>query len=185
MRARGQWLWIGALALIAAFTWWLGQRSGHVPGPRVQPPSSADYYARDATIHTTDTQGRPVYRLSAAQILHFPDKHVTMSTVHLVYQAGAAPWDLTANHALLPFDDGREVDLSGHVVLRGTLEDGSPFTLTTSRMVVLTDKQRAHTDAPVLMVSAARRVKAVGMRTNLVTREVELLKDVHVRFQPQ
>ncbi len=183
-RSWNQWLWVVLLALVAALTWWLEQRRDHTLVPQVQPPASSDYYALDATIHATDTEGRPLYRLRAARILHFPDKHVTMSTVHLVYHA-ATPWDLTADHALLPHDDGREIDLSGHVVLHGTLEDGSPFTLTTPRMTVLTEAQRAHTDAPVHMTSAGRQARAIGMRANLENREVELLKDVHVRYQAE
>lgn len=180
----GQWLLVMALAAVAALTYWLPHRGLSPSAPHVQPPARADYYARDALMTVTGNNGSALYRIRAQEALHYPNKWTVLHTVRVTYFGGrSATWHLTADQARMP-PDQQQIRLSGHVVARGTLNNGAPMTLTTPHMTVFPNNKRMRTDARVHATSKGRHLTAVGMRANLNTHEVEFLSDVHSIYAP-
>lgn len=179
-----QWLLVILLAAAAALTYWLPHRGMGPSAPRIQPPARANYYARDARMTVTGANGKPLYRIRAREALHYPNDWTELHTVHVTYlTATAPPWHLRADQARMP-PSRQQIDLSGHVVARGTLNSGAPVVLNAPSMTVFPDSKRLQSDARVELDSAGRHVDAVGMRGNLNTHEVEFLSDVHSTYSP-
>ena len=150
-------------------------------GPSVQPPPEADYYLRGAELSTLDAQGRLIYRVRAANVLHFPDDTVDLDEVEVDYLDG--PWALVAERGhMLP--GAVQLDLSGDVRMRGRLHSGDEVQLETDTIRVHFEDRQIDTDAEVLVRSGQYTARARGMRTDLSGRELALLADVRVRYEP-
>lgn len=153
------------------------------PGPsvRVQPPPEADYYLRDAELRAMNEDGELMYVVRADNVLHFPDDTVALDRVRVEYLEG--PWQLAADRGLMTPGAVR-LDLSGAVQMRGTLQSQDRVHLSTPKLSVYFEERRIDTDAPVRLHSGAYAARATGMRTDMDGRELALVSDVRVEYEP-
>ncbi|HVC38171.1 MAG TPA: LPS export ABC transporter periplasmic protein LptC [Gammaproteobacteria bacterium] len=183
------WPLILVLALAAAGTWWLLR---HVTPPVIQKPAPAthepDYYFTDATVTTLDDQGKPEAVMTAPRILHHPDDDsVEVFAPRVEYFiAGGQPWQLQADHALLP-SGGKLVELDGHVEMqRAGNNGGPPLVIHTDKMNVDLDTNIATTADPVEIVQGNSRMTGVGMQAYLKDNRLQLeanIRGYYVRKQ--
>lgn len=147
----------------------------------VEPPPEADYFLRGAELSTMNAAGELLYRVHAADVLHFPDNRITLSGVDVDYLDG--PWTLQARSGELP-PQQQTLQLEGDVNMSGHLPSGRRVKLNTARITIAFDEQRIHTEAPLTMQSADIQASAVGMETDLAGRELVLKSRVRVRYAP-
>ncbi len=146
-----------------------------------EPPPEADYYLRDAQLSSMDEQGQLLYRVNAANVLHFPDQSVSLSRVEVSYLNG--PWTLTAISGHIP--PGEEsLQLSGDVHMRGTLRNGENVRLRTDNIRIHFAHRQIDTQSTVHMNSDTVTATATGLQTDMAGRELKLLSDVQVRYAP-
>jgi LPS export ABC transporter protein LptC len=106
-----------AVILFAALLWWL---SGliHLPrtGPASAPAQTPDYTMENMLATQMDKQGRPVYRLTAKELTHFPArKESILDKPDLVqYHPGGVTVTTRADRARFP-DSGKEIEMFDNV----------------------------------------------------------------------
>ncbi|ORE85462.1 hypothetical protein ATO7_14608 [Oceanococcus atlanticus] len=146
-----------------------------------KPPPEADYYIRGAQLSSMDEQGQLLYRVNAANVLHFPDDSVSMADVEVDYLNG--PWTLTARSGHIP--PGEEsLELSGDVKMHGTLRTGETVNLSTDSIRIRFAERLIDTESTVHMNSDSVNATATGLRTDMAGQELRLLSDVRVRYEP-
>ncbi len=146
------------------------------------PPPEADYYLRGAELSSMDAEGRLLYRVKAATVLHYPDQSIDLQEVSVDYLNG--PWTLTAAHGRIPPGE-HSLSLSGEVRMQGTLSmTGETVQLQTDHITIAFAQKQIETDARVNMSSPTIQATAQGMRTDLQGQELKLLADVRVRYEP-
>lgn len=146
-----------------------------------EPPPEADYYLRDAQLSSMDEQGQLLYRVNAANVLHFPDQSIRMSEVEVSYLNG--PWTLTAAQGLIP--PGEEsLKLSGDVRMHGTLRSGENVRLRTDDIRIRFAQRQIDTQSTVHMNSDTVTASATGLQTDMAGRELKLLSAVQVTYAP-
>jgi LPS export ABC transporter protein LptC len=117
-RLAGRTLLFGALAGLAAASWWL-LRSTAVPPAPVATPEKPDYVIEGVTATSLDAQGAPRYRITAPRLTHFPGRGFEIEQPYLVQYGEGAPVHTRANEGLMS-DDRKTIEMRGEVrVARG------------------------------------------------------------------
>ena len=91
---------VAALAILAALSWWLTDRSTDRGGVRNDGPRhEIDYFIENFTATTMDARGRRKHDLSAARLVHYPDDDsLELERPHLVqYTPGEPPLHTVAD----------------------------------------------------------------------------------------
>jgi LPS export ABC transporter protein LptC len=152
--------------------------------PRLTTPGHSDYYMDDATGYQMDKQGRLVYRTHVAQTLHFPDGSTRLTDIGVHYVQGTKTyWDLSAAYGDVP--PGQHIIyLTGGVSARHPRPDGPIVRVLTPRARVAPQAGRVASNAPVKATEPGQTVTGDGIRVNLNTDRLRLLKNVHVSYRP-
>lgn len=147
------------------------------------PEIGIGYFVEGATLSATGTDGRIVYRVSAATVAQSPaDGSVRLDTVTLDYEPSAdVPWHLRADTGKL-HAGGKIMELSGNVVA-ATRDAGSPVaTISTDYLEFDPGTDIATTRSKVVIDYAGGVVHATGLRAWLREDRLELLADVRGRY---
>ncbi len=167
---------------------WLLQMNGDEPEGQIEFPSEPDSYMEGITRTTMDEQGRLATRLEAERMYHYPhdDSTELIRPRMQIFggKKGALPWRVSADHALV----GPQSDL---IALRGNVrvwrddDQGARAVevLTTELQVIVSDRY-AQTDEPATIITPTSVSQGVGMRAQLGSDRLELLRDVHTRYEP-
>lgn len=157
-------------ALLAGTTFWLEhfvrtQAKLAAANQRHDP----DMVAHNAVQERFDLTGKRQYVLTAAELVHFPDKDTTEARQARLDHFGKPPASrLTADKALIS-EGGTEVLLTGNVFAQRDAAPGIPAsTLQTSELRVWPDEERAATDAPVHMTRGHAVIDGVGMTSDQI-----------------
>ena len=148
------------LVLAAAGTWWLLRQ---VTPPAVPPPAPPthvpDYTFTDATVTELNAQGEPHAVLRSPRMLHHPDDNsIEVFAPRIRYFiSGSPPWDVAADHALLPSGNQR-VELVGHVQMQHPADNGGPV------LVVQTDKMDVNLNTNIATSADAVEITQAGNR---------------------
>ena len=176
------------LALAAAGTWWLLR---HVTPPVVQPPAPPthvpDYTFTDATVTTLNAQGKPQAILQSPRMLHHPDDDsIEVFAPRIRYFiSGGPPWDVSADHALLPAG-GKRVELEGHVQMRHPASGGGPpLLIQTDKMNVNFNTNIATTADTVEITQGNSRVTSLGLQAYLNDNRLLLQSQVRGSYVPK
>ncbi|MGJ8669770.1 MAG: LPS export ABC transporter periplasmic protein LptC [Oceanococcus sp.] len=146
-----------------------------------EPPPEADYYIRDAQLSSMDENGHLLYRVNAANVLHYPDQSISMKEVEVSYLNG--PWTLTAASGHIP--PGEEsLQLSGDVHMQGTLRSGEAVRLRTDDIRIRFADRLIDTQSTVHMNSDTVTATSTGLQTDMAGQELKLLSEVKVRYAP-
>jgi lipopolysaccharide export system protein LptC len=136
-----------------------------------------DFFIEDVISTMMNAEGKPLYRIQAAVINHYPDdKSLTLSAPRLeYYRQQLPPWTAQSEAGRI-YDDGRQVFLDGKVTMHRPAEGKQPATeLHTRDLLILPKDDYAETTATVKIISGASKLKGTGMRVYLDEGRLELL----------
>ncbi|AWN16499.1 LPS export ABC transporter periplasmic protein LptC [Salinisphaera sp. LB1] len=177
------------LALVCAALFgigsWLGtlRHSSSRPGP-VHTPDNSDYYMQGATVYQLSPQGALAYRMTVAQTLHFSDDSARLSDIHVHYVKDTKTyWNLHADKGHVPAGQ-HDIYLYDGVIIHHPRGNGNVVKVTTTHAWVRPRINRVESDAHVTAIEPGRKVTGDGMRINLDTNKLNLLKNVHVTYKP-
>jgi LPS export ABC transporter protein LptC len=180
-RARLAWL---ALAIIAGLTSWL------VIANRAKPQKTAphaaqtlpDYSMRDAVITRYGETGRRHYVLHSHLVTHerLSDTSRLEGVKLNYYPRASAYWRLTARRGVLA-EGGNRVVLIEQVRARQP-EVTPSLHLATSKLTVLLDSHRISSTKRVTLRQGARKTRGIGLKADLDSGVVKLLKNVTSRY---
>ena len=139
------------LGALAAATFWLEQAGQSDPGaPRAKDRHDADFWVDGVHMRGFDTSGALHHELTANRLEHYPDDDTTMVIEPRLNYLENRRMSATARRAWVD-RQGDHVLLEGDVeVIRPGEKPGSPETVaTTTRLHVMPDEEKAHTDVPV------------------------------------
>jgi len=169
---------LAVVLLIVAYGNWLVTtfRTTTGSGPR-EVRHEPDFFIEDVISTIMDADGKPLYRLQAAVINHYPDdKSLALQAPRLeYYRHQLTPWTAQSEAGRV-YDNGRQVFLDGNVTMHRPGEGKQPATdLATRDLLVLPEEDYAETNATVKITSGANELKGTGMRVYLDEGRLELL----------
>jgi len=179
------WLPVAILALLGVLTFWISQsvkQSGIRNGINLEEPDSM---VEQFLAVSTDASGMPRYKLAAEKLSHFSDAKLTMldkpKFTHLHAKQGEM--QISSNKASVS-PEGEKVIFTGEVnLLRPAHQGRSEMSMKTSRLVVLTEKNEAFTEEPVVIQQPGMQITATGLRLFANTRVLKLKGRVKVQYQ--
>lgn len=183
---RTQYILLAVVLALAGFSIWMLSvvnvpRPGAPPGPRHIP----DYYLDHFTATAMGQDGKPVYRLTADHLDHYPDDDLKVITrLHLEwYRRGLPDWTVDAERGRI-LDHNRLVLLKGRVVMiRAATAEAAPIRLQTRDLTIHPGEKYGETDAAVTIDSGPNRIQATGMHVYLDEGRVELLANVRGHYE--
>ena len=187
---RSRLIWIGCLIILGAATalWFLSQRDAPVEVSRTGTPPgtpSVSFDSVEMVINAPD--GKPRYKVLAAKYqLHETEQRsqfdlpsITLydnegSQIHVQALQGEA------------HDDSSVITLTGNVRINQAQPDNGPHPLviTTERLVVFPEKQRATTDSTITAMRGPEMFSAQGMSLDLKKEVLYLHSNVEGVYQP-
>ena len=177
-------LLVGALA---ALSFWL-DRLAH--GPERDPSSPSrhdpDYIIDRLSGVRIGESGTPVYTLSAARMVHYPDDDSTLLTAprFISYGSAKAQVTITASAAVVS-SKGDHVYFQDDVrVVRAAHGDMGELVMSTTFLHVAPDHNVAKTDRLVTIFDGATKVTAEGLEMNNQTRVIKLMSKVRGTYDP-
>lgn len=191
MAAHRQTRWSGILALaalVAVTSWWLQQMQGGDRAARLEFPREPDSYMEGIIRTTMDERGRLATRLQADRMFHYPEgdtsEYLRPRMRFYDYREEGGPWRVSAQHAWV----GPKADL---VLLRGDVriwrDDQQGMRVVevlTTELQVITPDRYAQTEQPATIITPTTVSTGTGMRAQLGSNRLELLKDVRTRYAP-
>lgn len=168
------------LLACAVASWVLLSRAGpDRPPDATTPRLGVGYYATGATLSGSGTDGRFLYRVSAATVEQSPaDRSIDLRDVAVDYAPPErTPWTLRSAAGRIPEGD-RLVTLSGDVVASTQPADRPPTIIRTAQLQFDARTDLATTDGAVTIDYGGSAVRAIGLRANLADESIELLSEV-------
>ena len=125
-------------------------------------------------------EGSARWILRAARAHYFHDKQETvLSQVNAIfYLRDGGKVELQGEQGIF-HNDSNNMEISGHVYLRY----GDDYTLITDRLFYDRDKELIHTAASVFLEGQGITLKGQGMRLEIATRTVRILKNIETTLQ--
>jgi LPS export ABC transporter protein LptC len=178
---RGPVIILALLAVAVAVIWHFMTATPLTDSTKLAPPAETDYYMRNARLQIMDAEGKPEYRLQAAEILHFPDESMQVNDIQLNYLGGVdSPWQVDAPKGFIP-PEQKTVRLSGGVTVLGDVPDGQVVAKMPDLVVDL-EREKLHTSSPVSLESPDYRAQAAGMEAGFHSRDLNLLGNGQSEF---
>lgn len=158
---------LGALAGVAALTWWLAERG---PAEEARPPATPahvpEYFATNLRTTSMDAQGRPARALETPRLTRFLDDQTSEleTPVLRVYREGEPPWVIRSERAWVS-PDGDTAVLQGKVHISRDAAPGiRPVTIDTTNLLVRRQEDYLETAEFATLVSQGSRASGVGVQ---------------------
>lgn len=162
---------------------WVSREGG--PGVRVQ-SNQPDVFVENVLLTKVDRAGRPVFRMSASDMRHYPIDGTSEFKDPLMVSLDPTRPTLTvvAERAVI-LPGGNETVLTGDVELRRREQPHSPeLRILADQMIVDADHETARTDGPVEILHGGARLTGVGMEFDNVSRALQLSSRVKATIPP-
>ncbi|MFZ2236432.1 MAG: LPS export ABC transporter periplasmic protein LptC [Dokdonella sp.] len=184
MIERRHWPIIIALVLLAAgsqFLLWLIREPA--TDDFVGPPRS-DYTLSNFQLTALGDDGKLTFRMSGPILTRSDkDNSIYVTTPDYVMVDGSGrPWQGNSDAAWVD-KAGVIMQLRGAVVMHSEPKGKDPVTITSSDLTIWPKTSKLATDARATIEQTGSTVSGTGMRADLTTQTMELLADVHNRFQ--
>ncbi len=143
------------------------------------------YYLKGAELTGTDADGNVLFtvRTENAQ-QNISTRSVDLDSIAMEYGgATGLPWRVRADGGRIP-NDTSIIELQGNVVVVSGAEHPNPATIRTERLDINPATLQASTDKRVTLTFEDRRLNATGMRADFETNNLQLLSNVHGKFNP-
>lgn len=170
-----------ALALVVLSNWLLQRSETGTDSTREAARSDPDYFIRGMEATVTGTDGKPLHRLVAENLTHYPDGDITaiQGLEVLLLRDEKILWRVTAAEA--ESQGGTEnLQLQGNVLLEQRAQQ--PLTLHTESLQIDTATGYAQTDDKVTIESNADRLQGTGLQAYAGSESLRLLHDVKGRY---
>lgn len=180
--------WIGAVAMLAALTWWL-QNLAVPPSKNVAyaVAHEMDYSMETFTVTEMNATGQPRYRLQAASMEHFADdnsSHLIKPQI-LFYSRENVPWTLVADEGTVT-GNNEKIHLSGDVLIdRAATPAQGPLRVVTRDVTVRPRDEYAETQQVVTLTDPVSTTRATGMQMYVRDERVQLLSQVQGTYAPR
>jgi lipopolysaccharide export system protein LptC len=179
------WLPMVMLALLALLTFWIDQsvkQAGSRGGANLSEPDSI---VENFLAVSTDATGELRYRLTADKLSHFSNDKLTLldqpRLTHFHEKQGEM--QISSSRANVT-PDGSRVVFSGQVsLLRPAGSAGKELSMRTTQLEILTEKNEAITEQPVLIQQPGLQINATGLHLFADTRVLKLKGRVKALFQ--
>ena len=184
MIERRHWPIIIALILLAAgsqFLLWLIREPAK--DDFVGPPRS-DYTLTNFQLTALGDDGKLTFRMTGPILTRSDkDNSIFVTTPGYVMVDGAGRnWKGSSDAAWVD-KGGTIMQLRGAVVMHSEQEGRDPATITSSDVTIWPKTSKLATDARATIEQTGSIVSGTGLRADLTTQTMELLADVHNRFQ--
>lgn len=174
------------IALAVASFWTLRELDVELFGPGPGARHSPDLYMEHFVSTAMGPDGRPHRQVQAEYMAHFPDTdtHEFQRPYMIMYRDGALPpWHVRSERGWLSAS-GDVMLLLGKVhIWRNDAGGVKELDIKTEDLRVLPERDYGETDKPVLITTPASQTRGVGMKAYLAQSRIELLKDVHTRYE--
>jgi len=170
------------LAGLAGTTYYLAELSSIFRGPRAARHLShePDYFVEHFALTRMNARGEPVFRMSAARLVHFPDDDSSefVSPVLVSLDPSRPLVTLRADRGRST-RDGEQTHLHDHVVMtRAAAGDKPELQVRTDYVLVLANEDVARTDRPVEITYGGSSLTGVGMEFNNAARVLNVRSQV-------
>lgn len=179
------WLPMTLLVVLALLSFWIEQSVKEVTVRNGVNLDEPDSIVENFVADSTDATGVPRYRLSAVRLRHYSGNQLTLldepRLTHFHEQQGEMR---IASQTASVTPDGSSVVFSGDVkLLRPAAPGRGEMSLRTAWLEVLTAKNEAHTDKPVLIEQPGMQVSAAGLHLFADSRVLKLKGRVKAQYQ--
>lgn len=179
------WLPMVMLALLALLTFWIDQSVKQAGSRGSANLSEPDSIVENFLAVSTDATGELRYRLTADKLSHFTNDKLTLldqpRLTHFHEKQGEM--QISSSRANVT-PDGSRVVFSGQVsLLRPAGSAGKELSMRTTQLEILTEKNEAITEQPVLIQQPGLQINATGLHLFADTRVLKLKGRVKAQFQ--
>ena len=175
------------MALIAAASFWtLSELDVDLFGSDATPGHTPDLYMENFVTTAMDEAGRPLRRVEAEYMAHFPDTdtHEFQRPYIVMYREEGPPWHVRSERGWVSAR-GDVMLLLGKVhIWRNNVSGLKELDIKTEDLRVLPEKEYGETDKPVLITTPSTETRGVGMKAHLAESRLELLSNVRTRHEP-
>ena len=171
------------IAVAAASFWTLRHLDVDLFGPSDTARHTPDLYLENFVTTAMGPDGRPMRRVEAEYMAHFPDTdtHEFQRPYMVMYREQGEPWHVRSERGWLSAS-GDVMLLLGKVhIWRNNASGVKELDIKTEDLRVLPEREYGETDKPVLITTPASQTRGIGMRAHLAESRLELLSNVHTR----
>jgi lipopolysaccharide export system protein LptC len=175
------------MALLAMLTFWIDY-AVQTPEPKIDGSSrhDPDYILNNFTTTRTDVNGELRYRLSAAEMRHYPDDDTTELDKPQFerYEINKPFTSIKGNKGFVS-TDAETVEFVDEVkVVRQAFNGKGEMVVLTDRLQVMPNEEMAKTDRPVVITQEPKTViHATGMIYDKKNQTVQLLSRVKAHYE--
>jgi lipopolysaccharide export system protein LptC len=173
------------IAIAVGSFWTLRQLDVDLFGPGEVARHSPDLYMENFVTTAMGPGGRPVRRVEAEYMAHFPDTdtHEFQRPYMVMYREQGEPWHVRSERGWLSAS-GDVMLLLGKVhIWRNNMSGVKELDIKTEDLRVLPERDYGETDKPVLITTPTSQTRGIGMRAHLAESRLELLNNVHTRYE--
>ena len=176
------------MAGLVVGTWYMAESAADRSAPRSRALGHVpDYFVEGLAMIRLNGEGRPVFRMLAEEMRHFPDDGSTEfdAPVLVSLDPDRPTVRLTARRARTDAE-GRITELFDDVMLVREPAPGVPrMTVETDFAIVDSVTETARTTHPVLIRRGASTLTGVGMEFDNAARQLRVDSEVRGQWQPQ
>ncbi|CAG0985737.1 hypothetical protein MTYP_02004 [Methylophilaceae bacterium] len=178
---------LALLAALALLTFWIDY-SVQPPEPKIDGSSrhDPDYILNNFVTTRTDENGDLRYRLTAAEMKHFPDNDTTeLQKPDFTRYDIDKPYTQIQGQRGFVSSDGKKIEFVDDVrVVRQAYNGKGQMVVLTDKLDVLPDEEIASTDQPVVITQEPKTViHATGMIYDKKNKTVQLLHRVKAHYE--
>ena len=156
----------------------------YVPGQAGKPGDGRDAYMDDVSLRIMNTDGVPVYDMTAGHMTHYSGSdHLELENPLLnITRPDGSVWHVSAERGVSTAN-GAQVWLRGAVdILRLADDTRGAIHITSTDVLVRPAEEQAETDSSALIITDSYRVEAVGLKADFKTNRLELRSRVRGRI---
>ena len=173
---------VALLAGLAGFSYYLAElsdRMDRLPA-RATPADEPDYFVEGLALTRLNAAGRPVFRMSAQRMLHFPaDDSSTFERPLLVSLDPGRPLVTVRAERARATEGGEQTHLYDAVRLTRAADAKRPeLRIDTDYVLLLPEQDIARTDHPVRITQGASSLTGVGMEFDNAERVLKVQSEV-------
>ncbi len=173
------------IGIAVASFWVLRQLDTDLFGTETSARHVPDLYMENFETTVMGPDGGPLRRIEAEYMAHFPDTdtHEFQRPYMIVYRAQGEPWHVRSERGWLSAS-GDVMLLLGKVnIWRNNATGFKELDIKTEDLRVLPERDYGETDKPVLITTPTSQTRGTGMRAHLAESRLELLNNVHTRYE--
>ncbi|MCI0505355.1 MAG: LPS export ABC transporter periplasmic protein LptC [Gammaproteobacteria bacterium] len=163
----------------AGISWWVMSLTEPDLDAFTASKEGPDYFMDNFITAKLSNTGKPLHRLNAERLTHYPQQKYSDVVKPLVtfYDEDSSVWTATANLGKV-LGDGKEVQLIDDVNIVSPGTPATKITINTRDLHIVPDKNFAETKNTVVLQQNQNTVTATGMQAYFAVGNIEFKSDV-------